>query len=268
MILHSAYSPFSKGQYVTEKVPPVDRLTRLPSEFLQKTVVSNTGTTVDIVFDSKNPTDNIQNQKKPASEQSLTKEFKTAAGLSEAQASSLEKAKQDLQIQKVVAQLQTTDTEVRTHEQAHMGAGSGLITRGASYTYEKGPDGRQYAVGGEVGIDTSPVQDDPEATMQKMQQVKAAAMAPARPSGQDLAVATAASALEAQALKELAESRLNEQTETQKESAPQKLTTASLQELYTEFNTDQRKVTQSEISQELFSLELNIQTNIISRYVS
>ena len=57
---------------------------------------------------------------------------------------------------RLVSELKARDRVVRTHEMAHMAAGAGLVTRGASYTYQSGPDGQRYAVGGEVGIDTSP----------------------------------------------------------------------------------------------------------------
>lgn len=100
--------------------------------------------------------------------------------------------------QAVVAELQRTDREVRAHEQAHLAAAGGLAG-GVSFTYATGPDGRQYAVGGEVSIDTSPVQGDPQATIQKARQIQAAANAPANPSGQDRAVAAAAAAMEAAA---------------------------------------------------------------------
>ena len=56
--------------------------------------------------------------------------------------------------------LKNTDQEVRAHERAHMAAGSGLVKGGASYEYERGPDGKMYAVGGEVKIDTSKEGDD------------------------------------------------------------------------------------------------------------
>ncbi len=94
----------------------------------------------------------------------------------------------------VVKELQMRDREVRAHEQAHVSAGGGLITGGPTYSYQQGPDGRQYAVGGEVQIDNAPVDGDPEATIRKMQQVIRAALAPAEPSGQDQAVASAARA--------------------------------------------------------------------------
>ncbi len=109
---------------------------------------------------------------------------------------------------KQVAELKQRDREVRTHEQAHVAAGGQHVTGGPSYSYQKGPDGRRYAVGGEVQIDTSPVPDDPEATLRKMQQVQRAALAPAEPSGQDRAVAAAAAQQSARARVELQRQRI------------------------------------------------------------
>jgi len=99
----------------------------------------------------------------------------------------------------LIRALQARDATVRAHEAAHIGAGGGVITGGAHYSYQKGPDGRNYAVGGEVGIDASPVPGNPRATMAKMSVVRAAALAPAQPSGPDLAVAASATQAEAQA---------------------------------------------------------------------
>ncbi len=100
---------------------------------------------------------------------------------------------------KLVEQLKTIDQKVRAHEQAHLSAGGNLVRSGANFQYQKGPDGKQYAVGGEVQIDASPIPDDPEKTIQKMQQVKRAALAPSDPSPQDRKVAAEASQIEAQA---------------------------------------------------------------------
>lgn len=104
--------------------------------------------------------------------------------------------------QRIIAELQRTDREVRAHENAHLAAAGGLA-RGVSFQYTTGPDGRQYAVAGEVSIDASPVSGDPQATIQKAQQVRAAASAPANPSGQDRQVAAQAAQLEAAARIEL-----------------------------------------------------------------
>jgi hypothetical protein len=102
----------------------------------------------------------------------------------------------------VVRSLQARDEQVRAHEQAHLAASGGLATSGASYTYQKGPDGVNYAIGGEVSIDVSPGRT-PEETIARAVTIRAAALAPADPSGQDRAVASAASQLEQQARTEL-----------------------------------------------------------------
>lgn len=104
---------------------------------------------------------------------------------------------------RVLEQLKQTDSEVRRHEMAHVAAGGRYITSGATFTYQRGPDGRNYAVGGEVSIDTAPVPGDPQATIQKMRQVKNAALAPANPSAQDLKVAAQATTNGAKAMSDL-----------------------------------------------------------------
>ena len=106
-----------------------------------------------------------------------------------------------------LAKLKARDREVRAHEAAHASAAGSLAKGGPSYTYQRGSDGRLYAVGGEVSIDTSAVAGDPEATIQKARQIRAAANAPANPSAQDRAVAAQASRMEAQARRELQQER-------------------------------------------------------------
>ncbi|BBL71399.1 putative metalloprotease CJM1_0395 family protein [Methylogaea oryzae] len=108
---------------------------------------------------------------------------------------------------KALEKLKATDREVRAHEAAHLAAAGGIAVSGASFSYERGPDGQQYAVGGEVSIDTSPVPNDPEATARKAEQIRRAALAPANPSGQDISVAAAASQMQAQAQAEAAMTR-------------------------------------------------------------
>ncbi len=110
---------------------------------------------------------------------------------------------------KLVRELKARDAEVRRHEAAHAAAG-GQYAGAPTYTYQRGPDGRQYAVGGAVSIDTAPVRGDPEATIRKAQQIKAAASAPADPSGQDRRVAAQADALRQQAEAELRAERREE----------------------------------------------------------
>lgn len=101
-----------------------------------------------------------------------------------------------------VDQLKARDLEVRQHEQAHLAAAGSLALSGANYTYQRGPNGVNYAVGGEVNIDTSPGRT-PEETLEKARQVQAAALAPAEPSSQDRSVAARAAQLQQQAQAEI-----------------------------------------------------------------
>lgn len=96
--------------------------------------------------------------------------------------------------QQEVRQLKNRDAEVRAHERAHTSVG-GSHTGSPSYSFEIGPDGKRYAVAGEVSVDMSPIAGNPEATIAKMQKVRAAALAPASPSIQDTRVAAAAQAI-------------------------------------------------------------------------
>ncbi len=111
----------------------------------------------------------------------------------------------------VVAELKRRDAEVRRHERAHSAA-AGSYGGLPSFEYERGPDGRLYAVGGEVKIDASPL-NDPEATIQKMDIVIRAALAPANPSAQDRAVAAQAKQARQQAIAEVRAEKQKEQQE-------------------------------------------------------
>jgi len=101
-------------------------------------------------------------------------------------------------------QLQQTDRAVRSHEQAHISASGGLAQGAAQFSYQRGSDGKLYAIGGEVRIDTSPGRT-PEETISRARQIRAAAMAPADPSPQDRAVAAKAAAMELEARQQLAQ---------------------------------------------------------------
>lgn len=90
-----------------------------------------------------------------------------------------------------VQQLRQADREVRAHEQAHKAA-AGRYGGPISLEFTTGPDGKRYATSGSVPIDSSPVEGDPEATIRKMQQVHAAAVAPADPSPADRNIAASA----------------------------------------------------------------------------
>ncbi len=110
--------------------------------------------------------------------------------------------------EQMVQDLKVRDQEVKTHEMAHLAAAGQYATGGPSYTYQQGPDGRRYAVGGEVPIDVGE-EKTPEETIQKMQAIKRAAMAPAEPSSTDRSVAASASATESQARQQLQAEEMN-----------------------------------------------------------
>jgi hypothetical protein len=99
--------------------------------------------------------------------------------------------------EEVVRKLAQRDTHVRAHEAAHQAAARGLAG-GASFTYETGPDGQRYAVGGEVPVQLKTGRT-PDETIANAQAVRAAALAPADPSAQDMAVAAEATQMEGQA---------------------------------------------------------------------
>jgi hypothetical protein len=100
-----------------------------------------------------------------------------------------------------IQELKNRDTEVRAHEQAHLSAAGQYATGGPSFSYQTGADGRQYAVGGSVPIDTGK-ESTPEATIIKMRTVKRAALAPASPSPADRQIAAQAAMKELQAIQE------------------------------------------------------------------
>lgn len=89
-----------------------------------------------------------------------------------------------------VRKLELTEQEVIAHEQAHKSVG-GDVTGPISYTYTTGPDDKRYINGGEVSINASEG-STPEETIQILEKVRAAALAPAQPSPQDLRVASSA----------------------------------------------------------------------------
>lgn len=147
--------------------------------------------------ESKDTTQNVGEEQKTAAPDSTTQ-----PGAAKPDAA---KTAQD---QKVIAELKKIDSTVRAHEQAHLAAASGLAMGGASFTYRRGPDGQQYAVGGEVSIDASPGKT-PQETISKAERIKAAALAPAEPSGQDRAVASNAAQMEAKAQMELLQQKID-----------------------------------------------------------
>lgn len=108
--------------------------------------------------------------------------------------------------QAAISELQQIDRRVRAHEMAHLLSGDGVVRGGASFTYTRGPDGKNYAVGGEVPIDASPGRT-PQETLDKARAIERAALAPVDPSPQDRRVAALAQQMAAEASLELAQQK-------------------------------------------------------------
>ena len=141
-----------------------------------------------------------QNENKDSSQQSATNETQNDDKTNDSSES--EPQNKDVQQERVINELQRRDKEVRSHELAHAAVG-GAFTGAPNYSFQTGPDGQRYAVGGEVSVDLSIVAGNPSATIAKMQKVHAAALAPANPSAQDTQVAANAIQIILQAQSEL-----------------------------------------------------------------
>ncbi|HEX3047904.1 MAG TPA: putative metalloprotease CJM1_0395 family protein, partial [Bacillota bacterium] len=111
--------------------------------------------------------------------------------------------------QQTLRQLQARDLHVKMHEQQHLASAGAYAKGGANFSYQIGPDGKSYAVGGEVQLDVGPVSNDPKATIVKAQVIRRSALAPADPSGADRSIAAAASQMEANARMQLMEEALS-----------------------------------------------------------
>ncbi|MDQ7082747.1 MAG: putative metalloprotease CJM1_0395 family protein [Aquificota bacterium] len=100
-----------------------------------------------------------------------------------------------------VQKLRLREQEVKAHEMAHKSVG-GDLAGPVRYKYKKGPDGRLYITGGEVPLRIKEGRT-PEETIEIARRVKRAALAPAKPSPQDIRVAVRATMMEMKALMEL-----------------------------------------------------------------
>lgn len=141
--------------------------------------------------------------------------------------------KPDEKEQAEIQRLKERDAEVKKHEEAHKQAASGIFTVGPKYSYEVGPDGKRYAVSGDVQIDIAEVSGNPEATIKKAQQIRRAALAPAEPSAQDKIIAAKATQMELKAKNEINESKASDSVEN-KESVDKSADLAQLK--YSTYN--------------------------------
>jgi hypothetical protein len=121
--------------------------------------------------------------------------------------------------QRILAQLRSIDIAVKTHEKAHQSV-LGVYAMGPTrYVYVRGPDGRFYAVGGSIRVDTQPVRGNPQATIRKARLIRMAALSPLSPSMQDMRIASQAYRMETKAKRELAEERIEQRAERAEEAS-------------------------------------------------
>ena len=74
-----------------------------------------------------------------------------------------------------------------------------------------------YAVGGSIGVDTSPVPGDPEATIRKARMLRLAAFGPMQPSSADMQVAADAYRMEMEARREIEQREAEQEQEKEQE---------------------------------------------------
>ena len=141
--------------------------------------------------------------------------------------------------QQQIEELKARDTEVRVHEQAHASVG-GQYAGSPSYEYQRGPDDTNYAVDGEVQIDVSEIPGDPQATIDKMQTVRAAALAPAEPSSADRAIAADATQKMAAAQAELS-APTDDEAQAQEPQSALSINETSTAESQNDTNTEQAR---------------------------
>ena len=151
----------------------------------------------------------IQNQSET---QIRVKLYEKYAELNKAQNQDIEKAQQQNRYQdyidsstvdgkydkndyeRVLDKFQSMDSKVRSHEQTH--ASLANTTTPIQYNYQMGPDGKMYATGGSVRLDTS-MPSDPEAAANKLDSIKRSASS----SGSDMSGADSSIAISANLMK-------------------------------------------------------------------
>lgn len=192
---------------------------------------------------------NIEGGSSPTiSEQSGGKESSalTGRGQNGREPNKAEEEQQKTEEKKVVRELQIRDREVRAHEQAHASVLGPYKKGGPKYQFERGPDGRQYAVGGSVPVDLSP-EKTPEETRRKAQTIRRAALAPKDPSGADFQVAAKAAQMEAAARAEISKERKSDKTDPAS-SSPNEIEDSSNQDEGTRPESETDQISQIDVS--------------------
>lgn len=98
----------------------------------------------------------------------------------------------------LLKKLQARDAKVRAHEAQHVMAAGGQTVGSPTYTYQTGPDGKRYAIGGSVNISILTT-GDAESDSRQAKTAMRAAMATGEPSARDMQTAMRASGRAAQA---------------------------------------------------------------------
>ena len=123
--------------------------------------------------------------------------------------SGMELKTEDSGDESTIQELKARDAEVRAHELKHLASAGQYASGGIVYDYQTGPDGRLYAVGGHVNVNTGSISGNPEASLQKARTLRATAMSVSEPSSADSAVAQNAAQMERDAMSEIAEENQN-----------------------------------------------------------
>lgn len=144
-----------------------------------------------------------------------------------------------------VSKLKARDAEVKAHEQAHIAAATGINASAPTFTYQTGPDGEKYAVGGEVNISFTEGKD-PEENIANAEAMQNAALAPAQPSSQDLAVAKEAAKIIQENKQKLAEQKSEESQKTETDDQ-----SSETEKTYAETTTNENIEQDKQINQEL-----------------
>jgi len=122
---------------------------------------------------------------------------------------------------KVVQQLAAVDREAKAYEQTDAAIASSDTTN-PGFDYESSLDRPIYSVSGQASIDTSAVENDPRATLEKAQVIIRAALSAAEPSAADRQVVSQAKALALQAMSELGETKINDESLAASDQVEQK----------------------------------------------
>lgn len=174
----------------------------------------------DIIFTNKNgisntsPAVNRVKEDSPVTRGKIPESLETKDALNRIseQFSVVDKGKELTIIERLeVRELEQLDRSVRQHEKTHLQTARDIAVGGADFRYKRGPDGKKYAVNGEVDIDASAVSGDTRATIEKAIKVQNTALAPSDPSPKDLRAASQARIMEAKAYRKLSREQQSEE---------------------------------------------------------